>query len=113
MENWIAKFNRDRKTLIDYYENLYKEDNEFIKKKALEYSDGDKEKAKDYLAGYLESIKQPHTKIIKLIEMYVVDHMPRFRSLPSDEKIISNVREIFRKEICPKSLFEDENINFT
>lgn len=98
---------KQREALEAFYKNLYNKDAELIKEKALEYANGDVDKAKDFIAGYLYSIKQPHTRMIRLISMYTLDYVPYYRKHPRPTHINESIREIFRKQLYPKGLFSD------
>lgn len=108
MSDW-TDFKRQREALEEYYRGLYKEDEEVIKKEALEYSEGDVNRAKDFIAGYLHSIKQPHTRTIRLIELYTMDYVPHSKKLPTDKHIVSCIRSIYREKRYPKELFDANN----
>jgi len=108
MSDW-TDLKRQREALEEYYKGLYKEDEEVIKKEALEYSGGDVNRAKDFIAGYLHSIKQPHTRMIRLIELYTMDYVPHSKKLPSDKHIVSCIRSIFRDKLYPKGLFDEKD----
>ena len=62
-----AETKRRRAELEEYYKKLYDQDAEVIKEEAMQYAENDVQRAKDYIAGYMASIKQPHTRIIRLI----------------------------------------------
>ncbi len=98
-----------REELEKYYKNLYDEDAEIIKKEAMEYADNDIQRAKDYVAGYLSSIKQPHTRIIRLVTMYVMDFVPYFRKHPDSKNMVTRIREIFREKRYPDGLFDPKD----
>ena len=97
---------KQREDLEKYYKNLYEEDVEVIKKEAMEYADNDVQRAKDYIAGYMASIKQPHTRMIRLITMYVMDFVPYFRKHPDSKNMVTRIREIFRQKRYPEKLFD-------
>ena len=100
---------KQREDLEKYYKNLYDIDAEVIKKEAMEYADNDVQKAKDYIAGYLSSIKQPHTRTIRLVTMYVMDFVPYFKKHPDSKNMVTRIREIFREKRYPKELFNSED----
>ena len=100
---------KQREDLEKYYKNLYDKDAEVIKKKAMEYADNDVQRAKDYIAGYMASIKQPHTRMIRLITMYVMDFVPYFRKHPDSKNMVTKIREIFREKLYPNGLFDPED----
>jgi hypothetical protein len=79
-----------------------------IEEEALEYSNNDKQRAKDYLAGYLSSIKNPHTRTIRLLTIYVMDFVPYFRKHPSYTNMVTQIRDIFRRKLYPKELFQSD-----
>jgi ribosomal protein S17E len=97
---------KQREDLEKYYKGLYDEDAEVIKKEAMEYADNDVQRAKDYIAGYMASIKQPHTRMIRLITMYVMDFVPYFRKHPDSKNMVTRIREIFRQKRYPEKLFD-------
>ena len=108
MDSTATSLKKERNAINEFYDNLYREDNSIIKKYALEYSKGDKDIAKVFIDGYLHSIKEPHTRTIRLIELYVQDYIvPRYKKNPSDEHIVSCIRDIFRRKLYPKGLFEE------
>ena len=109
MSNW-TDFKRQRDSLEEYYKGLYEKDSNIIKKEALEYAEGDVNRAKDFIAGYLHSIKQPHTRTIRLIELYVQDYIvPRHKKTPADKHIVTCIRDIFRNKLYPKGLFSEND----
>jgi hypothetical protein len=97
---------KQREELEKYYKILYNEDAEVIKKEAMEYADNDVQRAKDYIAGYMASIKQPHTRMIRLITMYVMDFVPYFRKHPNSKNMVTRIRDIFREKRYPEKLFD-------
>lgn len=105
-QDW-TDLKRQREALEEYYRGLYKEDEEVIKKEALEYANGDINRAKDFIAGYLHSIKQPHTRSIRLIELYTMDYVPHYRQKSPDKHIVTCIRSIFRNKHYPKELFKE------
>lgn len=100
---------KQREDLEKYYRGLYDEDAEVIKKEAMEYADNDVQRAKDYIAGYMASIKQPHTRMIRLITMYVMDFVPYFRKHPDSKNMVTRIRKIFREKRYPEKLFDPED----
>lgn len=96
---------KQREALEAFYKNLYDKDAELVKEKALEYANGDVDKAKDFIEGYLYSIKQPHTRMIRLISMYTLDYVPYYRKHPRPTHINEKIRDIFREQLYPKDLF--------
>ena len=100
---------KQREDLEKFYKNLYDIDAEVIKKEAMEYADNDVQRAKDYIAGYLSSIKQPHTRTIRLVTMYVMDFVPYFRKHPSAKNMVTRIREIFREKRYPEKLFDPKD----
>lgn len=100
---------KQREDLEKYYRGLYDEDAEVIKKEAMEYADNDVQRAKDYIAGYMASIKQPHTRMIRLVTMYVMDFVPYFRKHPDSKNMVTRIREIFRQKRYPEKLFDPED----
>jgi hypothetical protein len=98
---------KQREELEKYYKDLYDADAEVIKKEAMEYADNDVQRAKDYVAGYMSAIKQPHTRTIRLVTMYVMDFVPYyFRKHPSAKNMVTRIREIFREKRYPEKLFD-------
>lgn len=98
---------KQREELEKYYRDLYDADAEVIKKEAMEYADNDVQRAKDYVAGYMSAIKQPHTRTIRLVTMYVMDFVPYyFRKHPSAKNMVTRIREIFREKRYPEKLFD-------
>jgi len=97
---------KQREDLEKYYKGLYDADAEVIKKEAMEYADNDVQRAKDYVAGYMSAIKQPHTRTIRLVTMYVMDFVPYFRKHPSAKNMVTRIREIFRQKRYPDGLFD-------
>jgi len=104
-----AEIKRRRAELEDYYKKLYDQDAEVIKEEAMQYAENDVQRAKDYIAGYMASIKQPHTRMIRLITMYVMDFVPYFRKHPDSKNMITRIREIFREKRYPDGLFDFKN----
>lgn len=102
---------KQREDLEKYYKSLYDIDAEVIKKEAMEYADNDVQRAKDYIAGYLSSIKQPHTRTIRLVTMYVMDFVPYFRKHPDSKNMVTRIRDIFREKRYPKELFSEDTNN--
>lgn len=98
MSDLVSKFNKERKSLEDYYKNFYDEDSKILRKELSKYNNS--KECKAFIDGYIFSIKQPFTLTIKLIEMYVMDYVPRKKGCSSDEYIISQIREIFRGNKC-------------
>jgi hypothetical protein len=101
-----AEIKRRREELEQYFNSLYDKDKAFIIEKAKEYSNGNKEIAQAYLDGYKESIKNPHTRIIRLIVMYTLDYIPYYKKIPTIRHIATCIRDIFRDKLYPKGLFE-------
>lgn len=101
-----AEIKREREELETYFNSLYDKDKIFIIEKAKEYSQGNKKLAQAYLDGYIESIKNPHTRVIRLIVMYTLDYIPYYKKLPKIRVISSNIRSIFRDKLYPRELFE-------
>jgi hypothetical protein len=97
---------KQREDLEKYYKGLYDADAEIIKKEAMEYADNDVQRAKDYVAGYMSAIKQPHTRTIRLVTMYVMDFVPYFRKHPDSKNMVTRIREIFREKRYPEKLFD-------
>jgi hypothetical protein len=100
---------KQREDLEKYYKGLYDADAEVIKKEAMEYADNDVQRAKDYVAGYMSAIKQPHTRTIRLVTMYVMDFVPYFRKHPSAKNMVTRIREIFREKRYPEKLFDPKD----
>lgn len=97
---------KKREELEQYFNSLYDKDKAFIIEKAKEYSNGSKEIAQAYLEGYKESIKNPHTRMIRLIVMYTLDYIPYYKKVPTIKHIATCIRDIFRDKLYPKELFE-------
>ena len=97
---------KQREDLEKYYKGLYDADAEVIKKEAMEYADNDVQRAKDYVAGYMSAIKQPHTRTIRLVTMYVMDFVPYFKKHPDSKNMVTRIREIFREKRYPEKLFD-------
>lgn len=95
--------------LEEYYKKLYDQDAEVIKEEAMQYAENDVQRAKDYIAGYMASIKQPHTRIIRLITIYVMDFVPYFKKHPDSKNIVTRIREIFRQKRYPDGLFDPKD----
>ena len=100
---------KQREELEKYYRDLYDADAEVIKKEAMEYADNDVQRAKDYVAGYMSAIKQPHTRTIRLVTMYVMDFVPYFRKHPDSKNMVTRIREIFREKRYPEKLFDPKD----
>ena len=100
---------KQREDLEKYYKGLYDADAEVIKKEAMEYADNDVQRAKDYVAGYMSAIKQPHTRTIRLVTMYVMDFVPYFRKHPDSKNMVTRIREIFREKRYPEKLFDPKD----
>jgi hypothetical protein len=94
-----------REELEKFYQTLYDNDSVLIKKQALEYAGGDIQRAKDFLAGYKFSIKQPHTLTIRLINMYTLDHIPYYVQHTNPKNMVVKTRDIFRDKLYPDELF--------
>ena len=101
-----SELKRRREELEQYFNSLYDKDKAFIIEKAKEYSNGNKEIAQAYLDGYKESIKNPHTRMIRLIVMYTLDYIPYYKKTPTIRHIATCIRDIFRDKLYPKELFE-------
>ena len=101
-----AEIKKRRAELEEYYKKLYDQDVEVIKEDAMRYAENDVQRAKDYIAGYMASIKQPHTRMIRLITMYVMDFVPYFKKHPDSKNMITKIREIFRQKRYPDGLFD-------
>ncbi len=101
-----AEIKKRRTELEKYYKELYDKDAEAIKEEAMQYAENDLQRAKDYIAGYLSSIKQPHTRTIRLVTMYVMDFVPYFRKHPDSKNMVTRIREIFREKRYPDGLFD-------
>jgi hypothetical protein len=54
----------------------------------------------------MSSIKQPHTRMIRLITMYVMDFVPYFKKHPDSKNMVTRIREIFREKRYPEKLFD-------
>ena len=104
-----AELKRRREELEKYYQDLYGQDGDLIKEEALKYAENDVQRAKDYIAGYMASIKQPHTRMIRLITMYVMDFVPYFRKHPDSKNMVTKIREIFRQKRYPDGLFDPKD----
>ena len=104
-----SEVKRRRKELEQYFESLYDKDKIFIIEKAKEYSNGNKEIAQAYLDGYKESIRNPHTRMIRLIVMYTLDYIPYYRKVPTIKHITTCIRDIFRNKLYPKESFNETN----
>lgn len=104
-----AEIKKRRAELEKYYKELYDKDAEAIKEEAMRYAENDVQRAKDYIAGYLSSIKQPHTRTIRLVTMYVMDFVPYFRKHPDSKNMVTRIREIFREKRYPEKLFDPED----
>ena len=75
----------------------------------MQYAKNDVQRAKDYIAGYMASIKQPHTRIIRLITIYVMDFVPYFKKHPDSKNMVTRIREIFRQKRYPDGLFDPKD----
>ena len=104
-----AEIKKRRAELEKYYKELYDKDAEAIKEEAMQYAENDVQRAKDYIAGYLSSIKQPHTRTIRLVTMYVMDFVPYFRKHPDSKNMVTRIREIFREKRYPDGLFDSKD----
>ena len=104
-----AETKRRRAELEEYYKKLYDQDAEVIKEEAMQYAENDVQRAKDYIAGYMASIKQPHTRIIRLITIYVMDFRPYFKKHPDSKNMVTRIREIFRQKRYPDGLFDPKD----
>jgi ribosomal protein S17E len=104
-----AEIKRRRAELEEYYKKLYDQDAEVIKEEAMQYAGNDVQRAKDYIAGYMSSIKQPHTRMIRLITMYVMDFVPYFKKHPDSKNMVTRIREIFRQKRYPEKLFDPKD----
>ena len=104
-----AEIKKRRAELEKYYKELYDKDAEAIKEEAMQYAESDVQRAKDYIAGYLSSIKQPHTRTIRLVTMYVMDFVPYFRKHPDSKNMVTRIREIFREKRYPDGLFDPKD----
>lgn len=104
-----AEIKKRRAELEKYYKELYDKDAEAIKEEAMQYAENDVQRAKDYIAGYLLSIKQPHTRTIRLVTMYVMDFVPYFRKHPDSKNMVTRIREIFREKRYPDGLFDSKD----
>ena len=98
-----AETKRRRAELEEYYKKLYDQD------AAMQYAENDVQRAKDYIAGYMASIKQPHTRIIRLITIYVMDFVPYFKKHPDSKNMVTRIREIFRQKRYPDGLFDPKD----
>jgi len=58
------------------------------------------------LDGYKESIKNPHTRMIRLIVMYTLDYIPYYKKVPTIKHIATCIRNVFRDRAYPKELFD-------
>ena len=101
-----AEIKRMRAELEEHYKKLYYQDAEVIKEEAMQYAGNDVQRAKDYIAGYMSSIKQPHTRMIRLVTMYVMDFVPYFKKHPDSKNMVTRIREIFRQKRYPDGLFD-------
>ena len=104
-----AETKRRRAELEEYYKKLYDQDAEVIKEEAMQYAENDVQRAKDYIAGYMASIKQPHTRIIRLITIYVMDFVPYFKKHPDSKNMVTRIREIFRQKRYHDGLFDPKD----
>lgn len=104
-----AEIKKRRAELEKYYKELYDKDAEAIKEEAMQYAENDVQRAKDYIAGYLSSIKQPHTRTIRLVTMYIMDFVPYFRKHPDSKNMVTRIREIFREKRYPDGLFDPKD----
>ena len=104
-----AETKRRRAELEEYYKKLSDQDAEVIKEEAMQYAENDVQRAKDYIAGYMASIKQPHTRIIRLITIYVMDFVPYFKKHPDSKNMVTRIREIFRQKRYPDGLFDPKD----
>jgi ribosomal protein S17E len=104
-----AEIKKRKAELEKYYKELYDKDAEAIKEEAMQYAENDVQRAKDYIAGYLSSIKQPHTRTIRLVTMYVMDFVPYFRKHPDSKNMVTRIREIFRDKRYPDGLFDPKD----
>lgn len=106
-----AEVKRNREELEQYFNSLYNKDKMLIIEKAKEYAQGNKELAQAYLDGYKESIKDPHTRIIRLIVMYTLDYIPYYKKVPTIKHITTCIRDIFKDKLYPKVLFDKTQEN--
>lgn len=104
-----TELKKRREELEKYYQDLYNKDSDFIKKEALAYANGDVQRAKDFIAGYMMSIKQPHTRMIRLINMYTLDYIPYYIHYTNPKNMVTKIRDIFRDKLYPEGLFDPED----
>lgn len=104
-----VELKKRREELEKYYQNLYDEDSDFIKREAIKYAEGDVQRAKDFIAGYMMSIKQPHTRMIRLINMYTLDYIPYYIKHTNPKNMVTKIRNIFRDKLYPDGLFDPKN----
>ena len=104
-----AEVKRRREELEKYYQALYEEDAKMVKQEALKYAEGDVQRAKDFIAGYKMSIKQPHTRMIRLINMYTLDYIPYAIKHSNPRNMVSKIRGIFRDKLYPDGLFDPKD----
>lgn len=103
----ITEVKRRREELEKYYQGFYDRDSDLIKEEALKYSGGDVQRAKDFIAGYMLSIKQPHTRTIRLINMYTLDYIPYYIAHTNPKNMVTSIRDIFREKLYPGELFDN------
>lgn len=101
-----AEIKKRREELEKYYQDLYSQDSDFIKEEAMKYAEGDVQRAKDFIAGYMMSIKQPHTRMIRLINMYTLDYIPYYIKHTNPKNMVAKIRGIFRDKLYPDGLFD-------
>ncbi|MBR2248728.1 MAG: hypothetical protein IJ880_17235 [Bacilli bacterium] len=101
-----AEIKKRREELEKYYQDLYSKDGDIIKEEAVKYAEGDMQRAKDFIAGYMFSIKQPHTRMIRLINMYTLDYIPYYIKHTNPKNMVTKIRDIFRDKLYPDGLFD-------
>jgi hypothetical protein len=104
-----AEIKKRREELEKYYQDLYSQDSDFIKEEAMKYAEGDVQRAKDFIAGYMMSIKQPHTRMIRLINMYTLDYIPYYIKHTNPKNMVTKIRGIFREKLYPDGLFDPKD----
>jgi hypothetical protein len=104
-----AEIKKRREELEKYYQDLYSQDSDFIKEEAMKYAEGDVQRAKDFIAGYMMSIKQPHTRMIRLINMYTLDYIPYYIKHTNPKNMVAKIRGIFRDKLYPDGLFDPKD----
>lgn len=92
-----AELKKQQAALTKFYNDLQAEDDARIEQEAEEYAKTHNNVKEAYIAGYIKSIEQPHTKSLHLITMFALDFKPRYKG--STKAVVEHIRGLFRKKI--------------